>query len=66
MGDGWGDELYEYEVNVPAAYLLTYYFNPGGKAQYPPDYGEEYPEVTATTKHVRKWYEDEGYDTDDG
>ena len=64
--NGWGDELYEYEVNVPAAYLLTYYFNPSGKAQYTPDYGEEYPEVTATTKHVRKWYEDEGYMTDDG
>lgn len=37
MGDGWGDELYEYEVNVPAAYLLTYYFNPSGKAQYTTD-----------------------------
>ena len=64
--NGWGDELYEYEVNVPAAYLEQYNFNPNSFADYFSAYGDEYPTVTATTKHVRKWYEDEGYMTDDG
>ena len=63
---GYGDYLYEYEVNVPAAYLEQYNFTPNSFADYFSAYGDEYPTVTATTKHVRKWYEDEGYMTDDG
>ena len=63
---GYGDYLYEYEVNVPAAYLEQYNFNPNSFADYFSAYGDEYPTVTATTKHVKKWYEDEGYMTDDG
>ena len=63
---GYGDYLYEYEVNVPAAYLEQYDFNPNSFADYFSAYGDEYPTVTATTKHVKKWYEDEGYMTDDG